>query len=219
MPAAYTRSVQFEASSTTPVCVRVNVPFRGRLTRFVLEQVGGTAIAAKVKLYDRRGACSVANDVNVRLSGEVDTVTTHIDGSQVLFTEPHGLFPGDRIEVKTCSVDAYNTTHIVLAVIDDSTIVSNVSYDTSDGAGGYWQTPPFLTTRAPSTHLLLQDDVYPNSPIVRLDIDRPYENRDNQNELTRLLNDALWLEFTPLDDEGVTLWELGYTVYPASYVA
>ena len=175
MPAAYSRSVQFETTDAV-TCVRVPVPPRGRLSRFVLEQIGGDKVTAKARLYDRRGASSVANDINVRLDGAVATIETHTDGCLVTFTDDHGLLPTDQFELKGNSVDAYNVRHTVVAVVDATSVVSDATY-TADGSGGLWQTLPFLPTRSPSSHLLLQDDVYPGSPVIRLDLDRPYENR------------------------------------------
>lgn len=217
MPAAYSRSMTFSTGADT-VCARVPCPFRGRLTRLTLTQTSGTAAAGTLRLYDRRGASSVATDLNVRVSGVVDEVVTHVDGCKVVFTDTHGLYVGESFEVKGCDVGQYNTTHTVLAVVNDTSIVSDIAY-TADGSGGLWQLQPFLRTQAPVTHLVLQEEVYAGSPLYRLEMDRRYENRDNQNETTRLAYDALWLEFTPQAEASNATWELGFTIEPASFVS
>lgn len=217
MPAAYSRSISFTTAGQT-VCVRIPVPPRGRLTRLTLVQVAGTAVAGDFKIFDRKGACSVATDLNVRLSGVVSTVATDVSGCRVTFTDTHGLYVGTQFEIKGCSVAAYNVTHTVLSIVNSTTVISDVAFS-GNGTGGLWQTLPFLPTRAPITHLLMQEEVFPGEPLQRLELDRVYENRDNQNESTRIASDSLWLEFVPASGSGSATWELGYSVYPASFVA
>lgn len=217
MPVPYSRSISFSTTSST-VCVRIPAPFRGKLTRLTLTQVSGTPVGGEFRIYDRKGACAAATDLNVRLSGVVSAITTNVSGCQVVFTDTHGLYVGDQFVIKGCSVSTYNTTHTVLSVVNGTTVVSNVAFS-SNGAGGLWQTPPFMPTRTPATHLILQEEVFPNAPLYRLDLDRMYENRDNQNSTTRLASDSLWLEFVPSAGAGAATWELGYSVYPSSFVA
>jgi hypothetical protein len=216
MPAAYSRIVQFSSASASPICVRIPSPPRGKLTRLTLKRTGGASLTGTFTIYDRKGACAGETDLNVRLSGDVATVVTSGGKARVAFTDAHGLYVGDTFEIKESSIAAYNVTHTVTSIVDDDTVVTDVNY-TADGAGGLWQTLPFLPTRDPSGHIVFTGTVAAAATTVHVNLDIPYENRDNQNEVTRIATGALWLEFTASAVTAAT-WELGFTVHSVSFV-
>ena len=195
MSGGYSRIVPFVGEAGTPVCVELPVPPRGTLDRLIITQISGTPGTGDAIIYDRKGACAGETDLNVDESGIVDSVTTAAGNASVEFTEAHNLKVGDTFEIKECDVADYNVTHTVTAVTSDVIVVTDVSY-TSDGSGGVWQTSPFLPTTNPDSHIIYEGTLSSGSMKAH-DIDRSYENRDNQSETLRTRYQALWLELTP----------------------
>lgn len=217
MPAPYSRSISFSTESGDPVGIRVPVPFRGTLTRLVLQRTSSTGVAASFKLYDRRGACANLVDLNVANSGTVTSVGNSSGQASVTFGSAHGLWSGDRFEIKGSSVAAYNRLHVVQTVGSPTVVVTDVAY-TSAGSGGLWQTEPAVPTVHPAMHLILSDSIASDATVKDLlNLNVEYENRDNYNPVTRLASDSLWLEFDPGAADAAT-WELAFTVHPASFV-
>lgn len=195
MPSGYSRVTPFAGVASTPICVELPLPPRGVLERIILTQLDGTPGAGTVDIYNRKGACAEEADLNVDESGVVSTVTDSGGDASVLFTADHNLKVGDTFEIKGCSVAAYNVTHTVASVTNSTTVVTDVAY-TSNGADGFWQTSPFNPTRNPASHLIYSGTIASGS-LQAFDIDRGYENSDNQSETMRTRYQALWAEITP----------------------
>ncbi len=90
---------------------------------------------------------------------------------------------------------AYNVTHTVVSVTSATVVVTDIAF-TSGGTGGLWQTSPFIPTRNPASYLIYEGSLVAGS-LQAFDIDRGYENRDNESETMRSRYSALWAEFTP----------------------
>lgn len=210
MALSYSRTVQFSAAGGSTVCVELPLPPRGTLDRIVITQTSGTAVDAPFKIYDRKGASTVANDLNVDNSGSIVSITTSSGSCLVETSAEHNLIPGDTFEIKGSSVTAYNTTHTVVSVTSDTEIVTDISYSSDEGSGALWQTSPFIPTVAPVTHLVVTATKSGASDYTSFGLARPYENRDNQTEVLRARYWALWLEITPAGS-GAKTFEIGYT--------
>jgi hypothetical protein len=210
MSLSYSRTVQFSAAGGSTVCVELPMPPRGTIDRIIITQTSGTAVNAPFKIYDRKGASSVANDINVTNSGSITSITTSSGSCLVETALDHGLIPGDTFEIKGATVTAYNTTHTVVSVTSDTEVVTDISYSSDEGAGALWQTTPFIPTVAPVTHLVVSDTKESTGDYTSFGLARPYENRDNQSPVLRSRYWALWLEITPASS-GAKTWEIGYT--------
>lgn len=195
MASGYARVVSVDGVATETQCVELPTPPRGTVDRIIVTQLDGAGGASTIAIYNRKGACSVANDLNVDESGDVVDVTTDGGQAAVQTDAAHNLKVGDTIEIKGCDVAAYNVTHTVTEVTSDTVVVTDIAY-TSDGTGGLWQTSPFLPTNNPASHLVYSGSLTSGS-LQAFDIDRGYENRDNQSETLRSRYSALWAEFTP----------------------
>jgi len=213
MPVGYSRTIEFTCTGGAVRCVELPMQPRGTLKRLIIEQVAGGNESAEAVVYDRRGACSQLNDLNVDASGEVATVTDSGGSTLVTFdsdeSEGLPLQVGDVIEIKGCDVSTYNTTHTVTAVNSDTEVVTDQTY-TSDGTGGYWQTEPFIAGYAPGSHLVHAVSITAGTASKEFDSDKAYENRDNQSETMRTRHSGLWLELTP-GGNGDTTWQVSYT--------
>jgi hypothetical protein len=195
MASGYARVVAINGVSGEPLCVELPTPPRGTLERLIVTQTSGAGGASTISVYNRKGACSVAVDLNVDESGEVTDVTESSGQAAVQTSAAHNLKVGDTIEIKGCDVAAYNVTHTVTAVTSDTIVVTDISY-TSDGTGGLWQTSPFMPTNNPNSHLIYTGALVSGS-LQAFDIGRGFENRDNQSETKRCRHAGLWAEFTP----------------------
>jgi hypothetical protein len=195
MATGYSRTVQFAGVSGIATCVELPAAPRGVLERLIITQLTGTAAGGSVSVFDRKGACANANDLNVEEAGGVTSIADSGGSASITFDAAHNLQVGDQIEIKGSSVSAYNTTHTVASVTSDTVAVTDVAF-TSGATGGLWQTLPFLPTANPASHLVYSGSVSSGS-LQAFDIDRGYENRDNQSETKRTRSSALWLEYTP----------------------
>ena len=197
MPSGYSRVTPFAGVTATPICVELPLPPRGTLDRIILTQLDGTPGAGTVNIYNRKGACVEEADLNVDESGVVTTVVTGSGDAQVAFTADHNLKVGLTFEIKGCDVAAYNVTHTVVTVVNATTVITDIAY-TSDGTDGFWQTTPFNVTNNPASHLVYSGTIAAGS-LQAFDIDRGYENSDNQSETMRARYQALWAEVTPAE--------------------
>ena len=195
MAGGYTRVVSFKGVQGEPLCVELPLPPRGKLERLIVTQIGATSSTDTVKVYDRKGACSGATDLNVRAFGQVGTVTDDNGKAAVTFNEYHGLLPGDTFEIKGNTQPVYNVIHTVTSVSSSKIVVTDVDY-TAVGNSGVWQTAPYMVTNNPASHLVYTGDLAAGS-LQDFDINRSYENRDNQSETMRSRYQALWLDITP----------------------
>lgn len=195
MAGSYSRIVEFEGTASTPVCVELPTVPRGLLRRFVIKQASGTSASGAFTLYDRKGACVKATDLNVTESGTVTSVANSSGSAQITFAAATNLKVGDVIEIKGNSVSAYNVQHTIVSKTSATVFVSDVSY-TSNGSGGLWQTTPFMPTYDPAMHAVYGNSVT-SGAFSAYDLYISFENRDNQSPTMRTRYQALWLEFTP----------------------
>lgn len=209
MASNYSRTVPFSATGGVSVCVELPLPMQGALSRLIITQRSGVAVTAAFTLYDRKGACSVATDLNVTGSGTVVDVATSGGFAAITTSATHSLKIGNTLEVKGSSVAAYNVTHTVTSVPSTTQVVTDIAF-TAAGAGGYWQTSPYNPTMSPVTHMVLTDTKLDSADYISLVLDRPYENRDNQSITLRSRYAALWLSFLPAGT-GAKTWEVAYT--------
>lgn len=210
MATSYSRTVAFTANGNLTTCVELPMPPRGELDRVILTQTSGASVSASFNIYDRKGACTVATDLNVTASGGLDSIANSTGYCLVETLTGNGLKIGDTIEIKGSNVSAYNVKHTVTNVISNSQVVTDIAYTSSANSSGYWQTSPFLPTVSPISHLVMTDTKHHNSDFVAFSLNRPYENRDNQSPLTRVRHSGLWLEITPAGS-GTKTWEISYT--------
>ena len=211
MAGSYSRIIPFATASTTEQCIELPAAPRGDIDRIIITQTSGTAMAATFKIYDRRGACVGASDINVTNSGDVSAIANAAGSVQVTFSAAHGMQVGDTFEIKENDVADYNTLHSVVTVVSDTAVISSVAYTGVSAVPGVWQTEPFLPTTSPAGHLLYAGTVVAGTDFTDFGINRGYENRDNQLEVSRLRNSALWLEFKA-GSSGAASWEVAFTI-------
>lgn len=215
MSSGYSKTVQCAVTRGSAAFVELPAPPRGKLERLIITQTSGTSTGATINVYDRKGACIAASDLNVDASGTVSGSANTGGFLQITTASDHGLIAGDSVELKNCSVAAYNAVHTVTSVPSSSQLVLSVAHAgavaSSNSAAVLWQTRPLLATRKPVTHLVLTDTVSSGTNKVLFDIDRSYENRDNQNTYTRLRHSALWLEFITTGTATALVFEIAYT--------
>jgi hypothetical protein len=216
MTAGYSRTVQCVLTRGVAGFVRIPAPPRGELDRLIVTQTAGTSTAATINLYDRRGACIAANDLEVTASGVVSGSANVGGFLQITTSEDHGLIVGDRVELKNCNVAAYNAVHTITAVSAVNQLVLNVSHAgavaTANTAPVLWQTPPLIPTKPAITSLVLTDSVLSGTAKLVFDINRAYENRDNQDVNMRCRTSALWLEFITTGTATVLTFEVACTL-------
>jgi hypothetical protein len=210
MASGYSRVVPFSIICGTPACVELPAPPRGVLERLIITQKSGDPEAAVINVYDRKGACIIANDLNVSESGLVAAIGNDTGYTTIAFPADHHLIVGNRIEIKGSDVAEYNTDHLITQVVATDIVVTDVSY-VSDGTGGLWQTLPFNPTNKPITHLVLTANVTESTDLILFDIHRAYENKDNQSETMRCRHSSLWLEFLTEGAVEPSDWEVAYT--------
>ncbi len=212
----YSRDVVAESvPAGEPFCIVLPAPMRGALDRLIVKQTTGDDDGYSFNLYDRKGACVGASDLHTT-NGEVTAITEGGGTKALIEAEAHELTLGATIEVKGSDVTSYNTTHTVIEIVSEDTVLTDIDY-TADGSGGRWQTTPEVyATRNPVIHVLLGpisvagggSGLYQN-----FNVGQSYENRDNQNLTARRRASALYLEITTVD-VGDKNFEIAYTVDP-----
>jgi hypothetical protein len=210
MASGYSRVVPFSIICGTPACIELPAPPRGVLERLIITQKDGDPEAAIINVYDRKGACIAASDLNVTESGTVITYGVGGATTTVLFTADHNLQVGNQFEIKGSGRAEYDVIHTVTSVVNPTTVVTDVSF-TDETSGGRWQTLPFNPTNKPITHLMLTANVTSGEDLVLFDIHRAYENKDNQSETMRCRHSSLWLEFLTEGEVDPSDWEVAYT--------
>lgn len=215
MSSGYSKTVQCSFFCGQAAFVELPAPPRGKLERLIITQTDTHPEAATINIYDRKGACIAATDLNVQNSGSV-TGSADSDGFlEISTSDDHGLIVGDVIELKNCDVPAYNDLHTVVSVPNSDQVVLDTLYTAAvasvNSANVLWQTAPLLPTKPPVTHLLLTDTISAGDDLVIFDINRSYENRDNQNVHMRLRHSALWLEFITVGAAEPLVFEIAYT--------
>lgn len=210
MASGYSRVVPFSIICGTPACVELPMPPRGELDRLIITQVSGDPEAATINVYDRKGACIAASDLNVTESGTVSDYGVSGPTTTVSFNANHTLQVGDQFEVKGSDRPEYNVIHEVTSVVNATDVVTDVTF-TDESTGGRWQTLPFDPTNRPVSHLILTAGVLAGEDYIAFDINRAYENKDNRSETMRSRHSALWLEFLTVGAVEPSDWEVAYT--------
>lgn len=195
MAGGYSRVVEFSVDNGVPACVELPAVPRGALRRLAIKDLQGSISSGSFTVYDRKGACEGALDLNVDESGSVVNITDNGSGSALItFSDATSLIAGSQIDIKGNNRSAYNTRHTVVSVPDANSVVTNISY-TADGSDGVWQTKPFIELNNPAMHAIYAGSVS-SGAFAAYDLYIGFENSDNQSETLRMRHQALWLEIT-----------------------
>ena len=227
MAGTYSRVVK--ASSITggvSNCIELPMPARGMLDRLILKQTDGTDVDFDYTVYNRKGACPTGNDLHVN-AGTIASVASNSGDAQFTIThdqfEPYGyrLQVGDKLWIKGLS-SAYNsaangnTPHTILSVDNAAgTLIStNFSY-AGASTDGYWQDndPKVFPIHDPTMHLVMSGNTgTAGNASANFDMNRVYENDDNQDVTKRTQATALWLDLQPAGVATGLKFEVAYTV-------
>ena len=121
---------------------------------------------------------------------------------------------GSSFFIKDCNVALYNKTYTVTAIVSDTAVtVSSSTFSSTAITSGVWQTDPFNPRTSPPTSLVYAGTVTAGTTFQAFDLNRGYENKDNQDINLRSRHTGLWLEFTAdaLDPNIALGWEVAYT--------
>lgn len=132
----------------------------------------------------------------------------------VTFSAPHVLKVGSSFFIKDCNVALYNKTYTVTAIVSDTAVtVSSSTFSSTAITSGVWQTDPFNPKTSPPTSLVYSGTVAAGTTFQAFDLNRGYENKDNQDINLRSRHTGLWLEFTSdaLSPDIMLGWEVAYT--------
>lgn len=201
--------VGFANNGTAVTCVSLGVHARGTLQRLIVVKKTGTTQGGTVKVYDRRGACFGQPDLEVAGSGTISSITDSSSFVRMTAASAHNLLVGDRIEFKGAAATTYPGVHTVTSVVSPTAVNLNATY--TAGATGVWQTEPWIPTQLAPTHLVLSETLPADGELIMFDLNRGYENRDNQDPVTRRRAQRLWLEFTPAVGSGACTFEVAFT--------
>lgn len=119
-----TQSYHVVTDATTPIAVPC--PSKALIHKLrVVKDTGTFTVTA----YNRKFTGSAKSINRILNDGNAKT--------KIVFepTTPHDLRVGDQVTVASSSVAGYNTLHVVTAVVDSLTVVTNQSYS-ADGRGG-----------------------------------------------------------------------------------
>lgn len=211
MATGYSNIVTFAVTRGVKSCTGLPMPPRGILERIILTQTSGSNTNATINIYDRKGACYAGSDLNVAESGVIDSIYDVSGDAGVETTQPHNLLPGDTFEVKNATESAYNTTFTVVSVVNDYQLVTDVAYTNPESTGALWQTTPFNPTTAPVTHLVYTANKTGGTDFTAFDINRAYENKDNQDVALRSRTSSLWLEIVTAGGATALGFQIAYT--------
>jgi len=139
----------------------------------------------------------------------------------VLFAAAHGLKVGSSFLIKDCNLATYNNTpadvdskYIVTSVPNATQVVFSAMVNTLLAPSeGVWQTLPFNPRTSPPTSLVYSGTVTAGTTFQEFNLNRGYENKDNQDINLRSRHTGLWLEFTSnaLSPNIMLGWEVAYT--------
>ena len=220
----YTREFSFTAEGGVATCITLPCHMRAALGHLYIKQIGGTD-GFTFTIYDRKGVCTNAVDVNGPGGAVLAIGTNGTTSAKCRFTakaaDMWGLKVGDTVYAKGTGVSAYNIlTHTVTWIGDTYTEggVLKQKFDTDFGytsaaSTGWWQKKPFID-------MLSDPDVYQvvNTQTINSGTafyqtefnDLLYQNRDNQSETARRLTSALYLQITP-GSTGTKTFNISYT--------
>jgi len=208
-------SIVFTNDGAAPSCVQLGVHARGTLQRLVVAKEAGTINGGAIRVYDRRGACVGQPDFNTK-NGVIVSLADNGGNVRLTSATPHGLSVGDEIEFKDAARVVYPGIYTVSAHISATVVDLNVAFVSN--AAGLWQTKPWMPTLLPQMHSILHENVGIGGNYSTFDLGRGYENRDNQDPLTRRRQPALWLEYTPAAGSGTATFQVAYTSVSAETI-
>jgi hypothetical protein len=208
MSASYTRELLVDAVGGTPVVAVLPAPTRGNLERLIIKQVEGAAAAANFTVYNRRGACATEYDLHVKGGGISASAN---NGGQAQFTTDaaHNLLPGDLVYIKGTGEATYDALYHTVDTVESSTVFTTTTAHASVVSAGIWQTPPLdeYPILDPVMHKIYEGSVTSGTAFEGFDLDRDYENRDNQDLTARRRGQALYLYLDPAGS-GAQKWSV-----------
>lgn len=218
MAGTYSKTVEASVTGGIANCVELPMPPHGILDRLIIKQTSGVDVSFDFKVYSRKGACERAADLHVN-AGEVTAVADNGGQAQLTLTQtqyyPYGyeLAVGDKLYVKGSNVAAYNVVHTIQSVDSATEFTTDISYTSGITTNGIWQDsePQVYARREPDMFLVLDTTSGTSgNPSKSFDIERAYENEDNQDVTKRTAKTALWMDLTP-GGTGSKTFEIGYT--------
>jgi len=220
MSGTYSHVVEASVTGGVSNCIELPMPPRGVLDRLILKQTdASTAVDFDYIVYNRKGACPAGNDLHVN-AGTVTAVVTNGGKAKLTITVdqvyPYGykLKVGDVIYVKGTNVAAYNVVHTIAEVNSDTEVTTDISYSSAITTDGLWQdnVPQVFPRHDPVMHLVVESDTgTAGNAAANFDMNRVYENDDNQDFTKRTQATALWLDLSPAGS-GAKTFEVAYTV-------
>lgn len=209
MSTVATRTIVFNSDGVTPTCVEVGVPRQGRLARIALSLQSGSLTGGTLYLYDRKGACQDQLDLNTDASGFAE-IADAAGLVEVTTPVPHGILPGVIVEFKGPPRAEYPLLYTVVAIPSETTFVLDTPYVAPADPLGLWQTKPLFPTLNAINHLVVVESI-PVSGELWVELNRAYQNRDNQSEKLKQLTSALWLEYVPQVGSAPAVFQFSYT--------
>ena len=221
MAGTYSRVVETTTTCGVSNCIDLPMPPRGTLDRLILKQTTGTDVDFDYTVYNRKGACPTGNDLHVN-AGTITSIINSGGNAQLSLVhsqfEPYGykLEVGDTIWVKGTNPSTYSGMAHTIASVDnaDGTLVTtDISY-TGAATGGYWQDnePQVFPRHDPTMHLVMAENTGTSgNASANFDMNRVYENDDNQDFIKRTQATSLWLDLQPAGS-GSKTFEVAYTV-------
>jgi hypothetical protein len=222
MSGTYSRVVETTATGGVSNCIALPMPARGTLDRLIVKQTdSGSKYDFDYTVYNRKGACPTGNDLHVN-AGTVTAVVANGLPQKCKLTithdqfEPYGysLQVGDTIYIKGTNVPTYNVVHTIEKVVDATTVETNVGYSSGITTNGLWQDsiPKVFPRHDPTMHLVASETTgTAGNASANFDMNRVYENDDNQNVIKRTQATSLWLDLQP-GTSGTQTFEIAYTV-------
>jgi hypothetical protein len=219
MSGTYSRVVEASVTGGVSNCIELPVPPRGVLDRLVVKQTSGSDVDFDFIVYNRKGACPAGNDLHVN-AGTVTAVVTNGGKAKLTITVdqvyPYGykLKVGDVIYVKGTNVAAYNVVHTIAEVNSDTEVTTDISYSSAITTDGLWQdnVPQVFPRHDPTMHLVAASTTgTAGNASANFDMNRTYENDDNQDFTKRTQAQALWLDLVPAGS-GAQTFEVAVTV-------
>jgi phage-related tail fiber protein len=215
MASEYSRVVAFSGNSNAIQALELPAPSYGTLDRFIITQTSPASNTGNgtFKVYDRRSACIGLTDLNVANSGSIVSISNASGQLTIVFNAPHNLIAGNSFLIKDCDTADYNITYTVASVASTTSVIVSSGITGGSETTGVWQTIPFNPRTSPPTSLVYSGTVTAGTTFQAFDLNRGYENKDNQDINLRSRHTGLWLEFTSasLGDEIMLGWEVAYT--------
>jgi phage-related tail fiber protein len=215
MASEYSRVVAFSGNSNAIQALELPAPSYGTLDRFIITQTSPASNTGNgtFKVYDRRSACIGLTDLNVANSGSIVSISNASGQLTIVFNAPHNLIAGNSFLIKDCDTADYNITYTVASVASTTSVIVSSGITGGSETTGVWQTIPFNPRTSPPTSLVYSGTVTAGTTFQAFDLNRGYENKDNQDINLRSRHTGLWLEFTSasLGAEIMLGWEVAYT--------